>query len=190
MQANGASKPEVEGRISKAAMVFGKLKPLWREAACSTVWKLRVFNAVVLTVLFYSLESIVLTKALKSRIDYFHIKCLRNILGIDAAYHSRVSNQEVLNRASRLLYETEGKYKIASKVITERAVTLLGHIIRAEEEGQMKKIAFDQDFKRIEGEKRRVGRPRFYWLQKTMEKHTIWPGRKRGRERSGSRSTS
>ena len=48
LQANGASKTETEGRISKAAVVFNKLRSLWNDAACSLTWKLRVYDAVVL----------------------------------------------------------------------------------------------------------------------------------------------
>ena len=79
LQANGAARPEVESRIAKAAHVFGKLKPLWKDSACAAKWKLRVFDAVVLAVLFYGLDSVVLTKALKDRLDYFHTKCIRHI---------------------------------------------------------------------------------------------------------------
>ena len=70
LQANGASSPEVEGRIAKAAHIFGKLKPLWKDAACTKAWKLRVFESVVLSVLFYGLDSVVLTKALRDRVDF------------------------------------------------------------------------------------------------------------------------
>ena len=95
LQANGAARPEVESRIAKAAHVFGKLAPLWKDSACATTWKLRlrVFEAVVLAVLFYGLDSVVLTKALKDRLDYFHTKCIRHILRIKAAFYSKVSNR-------------------------------------------------------------------------------------------------
>ena len=125
LQANGASKPEVESRIAKAAHIFGRLKPLWKDSACSKKWKLRVFEAVVLAVLFYGLDSIVLTKALRDRIDYFHTKCIRHILKIQAAYYSKVCNKPVLNEASLLLHGKEGKIQPASKTIGDRAITLL-----------------------------------------------------------------
>ena len=101
------AKPEVESRIAKAAHIFGRLKPLWKDSACSKKWKLRVFEAVVLAVLFYGLDSIVLTKALRDRIDYFHTKCIRHILKIQAAYYSKVSNKKVLDEASILLHGIE-----------------------------------------------------------------------------------
>ena len=132
--------------------------------------EIRAFSAVVLTVLYYGLESVVFTKALKDRVDYFHTKCIRNILKIDAAYYSKVSNQQVLDLASKQVYGEEGKLKIASKTIADRAITLLGHVIRAPAEDLMHKVAIDANFARVERSKRRVGRPRFYWLQLTMDR--------------------
>ena len=34
----------------------------------------------------------------------------------------------------------------------------------------MRKIAIDAEYKRVERAKKRVGRPRFYWLQETMKR--------------------
>jgi hypothetical protein len=117
----------------------------------------------------------VFTKALEARVDYFQAKCLRNILKVGAAFYSRVSNKDVLNRASQILYGEDGKVRPVSKVISDRAITLLGHLIRAENTDQMRKVAIDAEFKRVERYKRRVGRPRFYWLQNTMARaHKLW----------------
>ena len=76
----------MEGRLSKAEVVFNKLRPLWSDAACTLSWKLRACDAVVLSVLFDGLESVVFTRALKDRVDYFQTKCLRNVFGVRAAY--------------------------------------------------------------------------------------------------------
>ena len=37
LQANGASTPELESIVAKAH-IFGQLKPLWKDAACSSKW--------------------------------------------------------------------------------------------------------------------------------------------------------
>jgi len=92
LQANGSAKSEIEYRISKAATIFRKLRPVWSDSGCALTWKLRVFDAIVLPVLFYGLESVVFTKALEARVDYFQTKCLRNILKVGAVFYSRVSN--------------------------------------------------------------------------------------------------
>ena len=69
----------------------------------------------------------------------------------------------------QILQEENGRAPAASETITERSITLLGHVIRAENNDPMKKIAVDAEIKRVERVKRRVGRPRFYWLQVTKE---------------------
>ena len=181
LQANGSAKNEVECRISKAAVVFNKLKPLWK-SRCDNIWKIRVFEAVVASVLYYGLESVVLTKALEGRVDYFQCKCLRNLLKVEAAYYSRVSNKDILDQASMLLHGEPGKMTTFSRNIANRATTLLGHIIRSDEQDLMRKISIDAEFKRVERPKRRVGRPRFFWLATTMERAHKLILKKRGSE--------
>ena len=175
LQANGSAKSEIEYRISKAATIFRKLRPVWSDSGCALTWKLRVFDAIVLPVLFYGLEGVVFTKALEARVDYFQSKCLRNILKVGAAYYSRVSSKDILNQASQALHGVDNKLRPVSKVISDRAITLLGHLIRADNNDQMRKVAIDAEFIRVERYKRRVGRPRFYWLQNTMARaHKLW----------------
>jgi hypothetical protein len=113
---------------------------------------------------------VVFIQALKERVDYFQTKGLRQILRIKAAYYPKFSNQEVLDQASRIRYGELGKVKPVSKIILDRAIALLGHIIRSDETDHMRKIAIDAEYKRVERAKKRVGRPRFYWLQETMKR--------------------
>ena len=80
------------------------------------------------------------------------------------------ANKEIRERASKIVHGEEGKIRPLSATASDRAITLLGHIIRASPDDQMRKIAVDAEFKRVEKLKRRVGRPRFYWLQTTMER--------------------
>ena len=112
----------------------------------------------------------VFTQALKERVDYFQTKCLRNILRIIAAYYSKASSREVLVQTSRVLYGELGKVRPSSKIISDRAITLLGHIIRSDVTDHMRKVDIDAEYKGVERAKKRVGRPRFYWLQETMKR--------------------
>jgi hypothetical protein len=112
----------------------------------------------------------VFTKALEARVDYFQAKCYRNILKIQAAYYSRVSNKEVLDAVSMHFYDKPGKISPMSRQISDKAVTLLGHIVRSKPSDHSRRIAIDAEFKRVERTKRMVGRPRFYWLQNTMKR--------------------
>ena len=78
-----------------------------------------------------------------------------------AAFYSRVSNKTLLEDASTMLYGELRKLRPFSKVVSDRAITLLGHVIRANGYDQMKMIAIDAEYKRVERLKRRVGRPQF-----------------------------
>ena len=121
----GHAKPEIEGRLGKAAAVFNKLKPLWKDADCSEKWKLRVCNATVFPVLTYGLDSVPFTKALCNRVDCFQTKCCRTILRIKAAYYSQISNKEILDNVSMILNGEAGKTQLVSRSISNRAITLL-----------------------------------------------------------------
>ena len=115
-------------------------------------------------------DTIPFTKELEGRADYFQAKCFRNILKIQAAYYSRVSNKEVLDAVSMYFYDKPGKISPMSRQISDKAVTLLGHILRSKPSDHSRCIAIDAEYKRVERTKRRVGRPRFYWLQNTMKR--------------------
>ena len=85
-----------------------------------------------MSVLLYGLEGIVLTQALKQRVNYFHTKAIRNILRIPAAFMSRISNDKVIEIANHILHGEghNSRYIIASNMIKMRAVGFLGHIAR------------------------------------------------------------
>ena len=110
--------------------MFRKLQQFWK-SDCTSKWKLRVYESMVASVLFYGLESVVFTAALEQRVDYFQAKCIRNILKVQAAYCSNVSNKAILEHASTVLYNEPKRMRPFSKAISDRAITLLGHIIRA-----------------------------------------------------------
>ena len=112
--------------------------------------------------MFYGPESVVLAAALGQA------KRLRNIMKAQAAFYSRVSNKTLLEDASTMLYGEPRKLRPFSKVVSDRAITLLGHVIRANDGDPKKIIAIDAEYKRVERLKRRVGTPRFFWLQATM----------------------
>merc|ERR1711953_692022 len=166
-------KAELEGRLRKANTVFYKLKTFWRNTSCDNKWKLQVFNACAMSVLLYGLEGIVLTQSLKQRINYFYTKAIRNILRIPAAFMSRISNDKVIDIANNILHGEEHKdrYMIASNMIKMRAVGFLGHIAReAQQWGHVARVTVNAYLSRFSYDHRRVGRPRFSWINTTMEK--------------------
>merc|ERR1711953_1070355 len=103
---------------------------------------------------------------------------LRNILRIPAAYMSRISNNQVMDIANHVLYgeQHNNRYLIASNMIKMRAVGFLGHIARESPSwSHVARVTVDADFAKFEYGHKRVGRPRYSWMNMTMEKaHRLW----------------
>ena len=89
---------EVNNRLSKANSTFGRLrKKVWDRRGISQDTKLKVYTAVVLTVLLYACESWTVYSRHARKLNHFHTKCLRIILSI--RWQDMVPDTEVLARA-------------------------------------------------------------------------------------------
>ena len=74
---------EVAVRIGKAVKVFRALHhALWKRKQVSVETKVAIYRAAVLPVLLYGAEVWVLSVKESTRLEVFHRKCLRMILGI------------------------------------------------------------------------------------------------------------
>ena len=60
------------------------------------------------------------------------------------------------------------KIRLVSEMLDERKRRLLGHILRTESSDPMHEITFDEHSRRLQFEKKRVGRPRNHWTEVTM----------------------
>ena len=90
------NRKEVDERIGKALKTCNKLKLFLEKAKCNKKWKLQVYDAVVISQLVYGLETMYLNEGLKNRLDAFHMRGIRHILGIEHAYWSRTFNAEII----------------------------------------------------------------------------------------------
>ena len=97
------NKAEVDKRVNKALSTCNKLKVFVKKARCNKRWKLQVYNAVVISQLVYGLETLYLSSSLIKRLDAFHIRGIRHIMGIEHSYWSRTSNEEILFKANWLV---------------------------------------------------------------------------------------
>ena len=66
---------------------------------------MQIYNAIIIAQLTYGLSTIQLTESLLNRLDVFQIRGLRYILGIEHAYYSGISNEEVYERVNIALNE-------------------------------------------------------------------------------------
>ena len=95
------------------------------------------------------------------RLDGFYARCLRRILGIPAAYVSRVSNANVLNEAG---------VKPLTTQLLHQQILLLGRVGREPEGSPMRRHTLVGSTARpqIGRYVRRVGRPRQDWTNMVL----------------------
>ena len=98
---------------------MNQLGRVWRQRNLSLVTKLRLYDTCILSVLLYCSESWTLLKADVDRLQAFHMRSLRRILGI--RWFDYVTNGEVKDR-TRLEDMEPG--------IRRRRLALFGHVAR------------------------------------------------------------
>ena len=96
---DGQTCHEIETRIRKASVSFGKLNDrVWSNHGIRLHTKLEVYKAVVLSTLLYGCETWTCYRRDVAALDRFHHRHLRIILGIK--WQDLVPNTEVLNRCN------------------------------------------------------------------------------------------
>jgi len=92
------STPEILRRIGLASnIIFGRLANIWKRTGLSLQTKIRLYNALVISVLLYGSETWTLLKADERRLEAFHMNCQRRILGILRWFHF-VTNASVTSQ--------------------------------------------------------------------------------------------
>ena len=113
---------EIDNRIVKAASTFPRLTArVWRCPKLS-VKTIAVYNACVISTLMYGSETWTTYAGQERRLNTFHLRNIRRILGI--SWHDKVINGDVLSRAG-----LPGIYT----VLRQRRLRWLGHVRRMED---------------------------------------------------------
>ena len=95
---------------------------MWQNSRLTARTKTKVYNACVLSSLLYAAESWALYAAQEDKLNAFHMRCLRRLLGV--TWQDRMTNKEVLARTkSESLYTT----------LAKRRLRWLGHVRRMED---------------------------------------------------------
>ena len=125
---------EINIRHSKANSSFGRLrKKVWDRRGISQDTKLKVYMAVVLTVLLYACESWTVYSRHARKLNHFHTKCLRIILSIKWQY--MVPGTEVLTRAGVPSIHT---------VLQKAQVRWAGHVTRMHDDRLPKQLLYGE----------------------------------------------
>ena len=141
--------------VGEATTSFKQLDKLWNRASIGKRRKQAIYTGCVVSNMLYSLDPVWLLKADRARLDAFHCRCLRRIVGVLPSFISRVSNADILKRAGAkplsevLLYRQEKAY---SKIATSGHNSLVRQVV-CEQDGLPKCWALH----------RRRGRPRQQW---------------------------
>ncbi len=133
----GGIMKEVKERIAKASRAFGALKePVFRDKNLSLATKRLVYKAVVLATLLYGSETWTTKRDAVRKLEVFHNRCLRGILGI-SAMQQRMEHISSVHVAKRF-----GMEESLEDMMIARRLCWLGHAARMSEERIPKKVLF------------------------------------------------
>ncbi|KAL7838408.1 hypothetical protein AOLI_G00268120 [Acnodon oligacanthus] len=89
---------EIKKCIGKAAKTLGQLTTrVWEIPKLTTPTKMAVYNACIFSTLLYRSESWIIYAKQEQKLNSFHMRCVRCILGI--SWNDKVPNAQVLARA-------------------------------------------------------------------------------------------
>ena len=111
---------EIQARIGRAASTFNCLRDrAWLNKSLTLRTKCRIYDCCVLSTLLYGAETWTTYVRHEKRLNAYHLRCLRRIMGI--SWWDKVTNEEVLKRAgSRSLFQS----------LKTRRMRWLGHLRR------------------------------------------------------------
>ena len=137
---------ELDRRLGRANTTMARLsKRVWENSSLTRRTKILVYQACVLTTLLYGSEAWTTYMRQEHRLNAFHMRCLRRILGIN--WQDHITNREVLSRAG-----VSSMYSLLS----QRRLRWLGHLHRMDDGRLPKDILYGQ----LARGKRRPGGPR------------------------------
>ena len=201
MSNDGESDKEAHKRIPDARWAWYKLEEFWKRGTLSLKSRLRIYNAPTMAKLAYALGSSSTPDMLVDKLNTFHLRGLRQLLGMHTAFVRRGNtNEEVLRganeRVNAIPAVTPKKKKLAKTVelilvsgmIQETAAALLGGIIRSPPNKLMRQVTLLPGSAMPKySDTRRTGRPKHSWIELTMRRawvvHEGWS--KMGRPEPG-----
>ena len=142
---NLSLEPELNKRIGKASTAMAKLtQKVWENNKLTTVTKVAVYRACVLSTLLYGSESWTTYAHQERRLNSFHMRCLRRILNI--SWKDHVTNEDVL---------AQTKMPTIFGLLLQRRLRWLGHTCRMEDGRIPKDILYSE----LSSGTRATGRP-------------------------------
>ena len=157
LSSDGKIISKINRRLGMARKDFGVLQSIWKHTSLSQAWKVRIFEACILSKLVYGLVTAILNKLERRRLGGFQARCIRRILKVPPSYYNRVSSARVLAVA--------GKEQL-SNLLVRQQMTLMGKIAFRPNDDVVRKSIFlpnNVSLRPLPGPAKRV-RPRTRWL--------------------------
>ena len=119
VDSSGGTEADVKARIGKARTAFSQLKNIWKSSIITRKTKMRLFNAIVMSVLLYGCQTWKTTNGIIKKVQTFVNRCLRIILNI--RWYDRVTNEELWERAAQMPIKQQ---------LAKRKWRWIGHTLR------------------------------------------------------------
>ena len=143
LSGDGEISTEVYGRIGKASQAFGRLREsIFQNNTLSISSKRMVYRAVVLSVLLYGAETWAIKANMLRRLDVFHNRCVRSILGV-----SRYQQWRERLTTKQLSAQFGMQWSIGDCILDQR-LRWLGHLGRMDDDRLPKKLLFGELLKK------------------------------------------
>ena len=153
---------ELNRRLAIAGQEFTALSRIWKHCNITVGRKLQIYESHVLSKLMYGLQTIWLSKRQRLKLNGFHYKHLRRILGIPHSYISRIPNKTVLEKSQMTT--------LTSKLLQHQMI-YFGNIARNPDH-PARVLFLENDELALKTIERRVGRPKLNWCSEIM-KHMV-----------------
>lgn len=121
---DGRSTTEIKTRLSIAMAAMAKLIKIWRSNDISFPTKMKLYKALVLSILLYGCESWTMTAETTRKVQTFETKCFRRMLGI--SWSDRRTNEYVRAKVTALA----GPQEPLLAIVKRRKLTWFGHVTR------------------------------------------------------------
>ena len=177
----GSSAEHIKNRLSKATAAAKLLGTFFRNQCISPSFRLLVYQSVVQSILLFTIENIVPTRAELVRLDSVHFRILRQIFGIKSSFFHRVLQDDFepcSNEYLQQLANSQGRYiYIPSQLASTRRLQLLGHILRHQDSLEYHCcFTASHSYRTAQSDFAiRRGRPRPHWAELTSLKHFVGP---------------
>jgi hypothetical protein len=166
LDTSGRCRLDMQRRIGLAASHMNSLARVWSQRKLSLATKLRIYVSCIVSALLYGSETWTLLAADTSRLQAFHMRCQRRILGVK--WQDKIRNAIITDRTG---------LRHISDLISSRRVALFGHVARLGDNTPAHcalklSIGARTGHPLSPSWKRSRGRPRDTWLKPFLQSYT------------------